>query len=504
MLVDSRELPEGTVIDADLCVIGGGMAGITLVRELLDTGLRIAVLESGGEQPDQAYQDLYRGSGRISDSSGRGEEISNYLPSSRVRAFGGSGHVWGGKCGRLEPADFMERSWIPHSGWPFDREHLDPFYDRASALLKLPSFRGDVVGKDPARPPFAVGDGKEFTTVPRIHSPVTGGRSKSEFDGFRYAITKTPGVTVYLHANVTRIRATPDGRSVAGLEVRCLNGRAHTARARYYVLAAGGMENARILLLSEFEARSGLVGRFFSGHLNCGAYGEGQGPNSGVAFSDVRQSLDLYTTQDLSKTWGIWNLTTGAQSRHRLPNFWATFQALSYTPPPSETAVTAFARNIDATRGDGSAQFLPVRVMAENPPDPESRLTLQSETDGLGQRRLSLEWKLNDQYVRGLGESVALLGRALGGSGTGRLRWPLSREQLLPALGPARHHIGTTRMHRDSRQGVVDEHSRMHGVENFYVAGSSVFPTGGIANPTLTLLALTIRLADRMRQVLRR
>src|SRR5690606_33920659 len=118
-------------------------------------------------------QDLYQGTGTMTDPDGRTRDLGNYLSASRVRAFGGSGHVWGGKCGRLEPADFEKRDWVPGSGWPFGRDHLDPFYDRAARLLEVPEFRDDLTGRDPARPELPI---REFTTVARFHSPVTGWR----------------------------------------------------------------------------------------------------------------------------------------------------------------------------------------------------------------------------------------------------------------------------------------------------------------------------------------
>jgi choline dehydrogenase-like flavoprotein len=196
MLVDARQLPDGSRLSARLCIIGGGMAGIAIARELRDAGVDILVLESGGEAPTPEHQKLYEGRVTMYDPDGRTRDMPAYLPGSRVRAFGGSGHVWGGKCGRLDPTDFEARSWIPGSGWPFDRAHLDPYYDRASAHLELPSFTRDLVGGDPARPPFVVGRGREFETVPRFHSRVSGAHSKERFDAYRNAITSVARVTV--------------------------------------------------------------------------------------------------------------------------------------------------------------------------------------------------------------------------------------------------------------------------------------------------------------------
>jgi choline dehydrogenase-like flavoprotein len=506
MLTDARQLPDGTRLEADLCIIGGGMAGITIARELMGSGARILVLESGGEEPSREAQDFCRGSGVLGDPDGRTIDAGTFLVNSRVRAFGGSGHVWGGKCGRLEATDFEARPWIAQSGWPFGREALDPFYDRACRLLKLPSFRDDLFAKDAARPVFAMGRGSAFETVARFHSPVSGGHRKAEFDEFRYAITRADSVRACLHAHVREIRVAASGRAVTELDVRTLAGTTLTAAARHFVLATGGIENARLLLLSRSTVPGGvgnahgLVGRYFAGHANAAATAGAKGPTSGVVFSSLPNSFDLYTTSDLAVVWGIWNMTRSAQHARRLPNFWASFTAPWYAVPPADRAVGRFAASIDRKSADAAHPFVPVRCMLEEPPNADSRVFLSStHTDRLGLPRAHLEWRLGEPYMRGMNEAVRALAQSVGVTGAGRLRWPIRRDALLRSLTPARHHMGTTRMHDDMRHGVVDRHCRVHGMENLHIAGSSVFPTPGIVNPTLTLLALAIRLADRLR-----
>jgi choline dehydrogenase-like flavoprotein len=219
----------------------------------------------------------------------------------------------------------------------------------------------------------------------------------------------------------------------------------------------------------------------------------------------MAQSFDLYTTNDLSKVWGIWNATRGAQRKLRLPNVWIAFTNRWYEATASERGALTLARALRPSTPTAKGDFVPARIMTEQPLEASSRLTLDaSERDALGQPRLSLDWRLNETYVRGMEKSAATLARSLGESGLGRLRWPLTRETLLGRLNPARHQLGTTRMHTDRAKGVVDEHCRVHGMENLHIAGSSVFPTPGIVNPTLTIIAMAVRLADRLRPELRR
>ncbi len=511
MIIDARQLPVGSQLKAKLCIIGGGMAGIAIARELMDAGGDILILESGGEAQNADIQALYNGRGSMTDPDGRVRDMTTYLPSSRIRAFGGSGHVWGGKCGPLDPSDFEARDWIPGSGWPFDRSHLDPFYDRACKHLDLPSFRRDLISGDASRPAFKVGDGSEFETVPRFHSKVSGVQNKEKFDAYRYSTTSSPRVTVCLHANVTQVQMTSDGRAVKSLEVRTMDGRTHSAVADHYVLATGGMENARVLMLSNQTLPKGvgndrdLVGRYFCGHLNASLDEGDKGKTTGIAIPSLASSFDLYTTGDINKVWGIWHATTRMQRKYRVPNSWIAFQPRWYDRTPSEQGVLRLANATSKPVAGGTSDFFPFRIMAEDLPNAASRLTLDTGArDALGQARLALDWRLSEGQYDGMQRTVARLAASISANGGARVRWPLTREKTLTQLSPARHHVGTTRMHTDRARGVVDEHCRVHGVANLHIAGSSVFPTSGIVNPTLTLIALAVRLSDRLRPSLRR
>jgi choline dehydrogenase-like flavoprotein len=510
MIIDARALPDDTALKATLCIIGGGMAAIAIARELRGSGIDVLILEAGGEKPTAEGQTLFRGRGTMHDADGRTRDISGYLPSSRIRAFGGSGHVWGGKCGRLDPSDFEARDWVPDSGWPFNRAALDPYYDRASKHLELPSFTHDLISGDPARPPLRVGDGKTWETVPRFHSPVSGAQSNGKFDAFRYSVTSVPNIRVCVNAPVTQIRLTPDGRAVSGLGIRTLEGKRLTASADQYILASGAIENARLLLHSNATMKkavgndNGLVGGYFGGHLNVST-GDGEKTSStGIAFGSLDQPFDLYVDNDILKVWGIWNATQRAQRAYRMHNTWVAFGRENTPPTPSEMAMERLARATKGTVPIGKPEYIGIRVMAEQPPTPSSRVGLDSAIDELGVQKVTLDWRLSDSYLRGFQRSIDILGREVGASRLGRVHWPVQRSQMINLVVPARHHIGTTRMNANPKKGIVDEHCRVHGIGNLSIAGSSVFPTAGIVNPTLTLIALAVRLADRVRTSLGR
>jgi choline dehydrogenase-like flavoprotein len=505
MIIDASELRDGTALTAKLCIIGGGMAGVAIAREMRGTGIDVLVLEAGGMTPTAEAQALFKGAATMRDADGRTRDMTAFLPSSRIRAFGGSGHVWGGKCGPLDASDFERREWVPDSGWPFDRSTLDPFYDRASAHLELPSFRRDLIAGDPARPPLPVRDGRTFETIPRFHSPVSGNLKNGKFEAFRLSITTVPGIRVCINANVTRIRLTPDRRAVAGLDLVTLEGKRHTVVAEQYVLASGAIENARLLLQSNVGTSSGTVGGYFAGHLNVSVDGDGKTPTTGIAFGDLDRPFELYVDNDPLKVWGIWNATQRAQRAHRMHNTWIAFTRQTIPPSPSEASVQRLARVTRGAAPRGKSEFVPLRIMAEQPPTPSSRVTLDAAAkDELGRPRIRLDWLLSDAYARGFERSVTILAREVAAGRLGRLCWPLPKAKLIEAVNPARHHVGTTRMSNDPRKGVVDADCRVHGVANLSIAGSSVFPTAGIVNPTYTIFALAMRLADDVRRSLRR
>jgi choline dehydrogenase-like flavoprotein len=494
-IIDARTLPDASPIEADLIIIGGGMAGIALAKELAGGPLKVAILESGGMEIDGENQALYAGSGVQRAPGNPDRPFDDYPVQSRVRALGGSGHVWGGKCAPLDPADFAERAWIRHSGWPVTREAMQPYYDRACDLLEIARFPLErPPSTDPTRQPLALGAADGFFPAPRAFSKFSGGVDKAAFDAFRTRFAEAPNITVYLHANVTNIRR--QGAEVVGLDVACLSGQRHAAKAARYVLAVGGIENVRLLMASEnLGNRHDLLGRFFQGHVTYSADGDAEAEGTAVTISRDAP-MELYAPARRGAHCVI-GADLRAQARLKTGNFTATLFRATTTNPDTKAIARAGGRL--AGRDDG--QVLGYFAMAEHFPNPESRVTLDPDhKDALGMPRVRLTWVYGEQDYPDLERSVAGLADALGASGEGRLCWSIPRDKLLAISSASRHHMGTTRMHADPSKGVVDPDLRLHEASNFYIAGSSVFPTSGIANPTLTILALVMRLADHLKR----
>ena len=501
-IIDARTLPDASPIEADLVIIGGGLAGITLAKELANGPLKVVILESGGLEIEADNQALYAGFGVQKAPGNPDRPFDDYPVQSRIRALGGSGHVWGGKCAPLDPADFAERAWIPYSGWPVTREQMQPFYDRACDLLEIPRFPLDrPAPSEPERQPLALDPTDGFFPAPREFSRFSGGTDKAAFDAFRTKFAEAANITVYLYANVVRIRR--EGRAITGLDVACLDGKRHTAKAKRYVLAVGGIENVRLLLASDnLGNRNDLVGRFFQGHVTYS--NDSDDETEGTAIAVTRAApMDLYAPPRRMSAHCVIGSGLAAQKRMKTGNFTATLFRATFSG--ADKPVGADTRTIGragarVARGRDEPQLLGYFAMAEHFPNPESRVTLDPEhKDPLGVPRVRLTWTYGEKDHADLERSVAGLADALGAAGEARMCWSIERGKLLALSSASRHHMGATRMHADPTKGVVDPDLRLHEARNLYVAGSSVFPTSGIANPTLTILALTMRLADHLK-----
>jgi len=487
VLVDARSVLRKRSVEADVCVIGAGAAGITLARGLADRSRRVVLLESGGFEPDSATQALYRG--RVFGRS------YFRLDESRSRQFGGSTNCWQGLCRPLAPIDFEERSWVPHSGWPFGAEELHPYYDRAQQALGIGPFEYDGAEWATAELPVLPFAGDDIQTRVFQVNPAR------FLELHREELVRAGGVDLYLFANVVDIETDPDARRVERVQVACLDGNRFSVTARHFVLATGGIENARVLLASRGARPAGLgndhdlVGRFFMEHPHvvAGAFL----PSSaalplGFYRAHVRRGVNVA---------GYLAPSEGLQRRESLLGF-GSFLAQEAPLPEFEVALGRIVNEMDAPKQPAPDRAAFFMNELEQAPNPNSRVRLIEQKDALGMPRVQLEWRLSALDKLSIHRAHEVLGRELGRAGLGRLQMMFSDEghDWPPGLMGGRHHMGTTRMHVDPRRGVVDADCRVHGVANLYVAGSSVFPTVGAANPTLTLVALALRLADRLKE----
>lgn len=513
--------PTGTVLETDLCIIGGGAAGITLAREFANSRLNVVLLESGAREQDSATQALYSGT-----SIGR-----RYLDPTtcRLRYFGGTTNHWGGWCAPLDAIDFEHRDSFPYSGWPFSRAALDPWYRRAHEVCRLGPFN-----YDPRQ------WGIDLRLVPR---PYTGPNFQCEIlqvnptrfgTVYQSALQEAARVTVLLNANATRLVTNESHREVHSVSVATLEGLRFSVRARVFVIAAGAIENARLLLSSGPESQGlgndrDLVGRFFMVHLQ---YHGGQvlilDEHARFEFDTGTEGIN-YDGFEGSPRYVSWiGLSPDAMRRFALPAFKLR---QTYAPTSLDEALRGvlrileikddwtglkedfnriigrhhtFAERSAFTGGGHPVGATLLRCQSEQLPNPDSRVRLGTETDVLGMRKIVIDWHITAADRASAATTLRLLGSEAARVGFGRVRSWFSEDQLnwpSDMIGD-QHHAGTTRMHPDPRKGVVDANCAVHGIANLYVAGSSVFPTLGGNNPTLTIVALALRLADRIKEQL--
>jgi choline dehydrogenase-like flavoprotein len=486
LLADARRLPAGHRLGADVCIVGAGAAGIALALELAGSPLRVVLLESGGFERDEQTQALYRG--RI---FGR-----RYPPLDEVRSrwFGGTTSAWLGRLRPLDPDDFEPREWIPHSGWPISARELAPFVARAARSFGLEEPAAGAASNE--APPLPL-DPEAFESRELRIAPVRFG------ERHRGALTAAANVDTWLHANAVELVANEAGSALSAVRVATLAGGAFSVRARAFVLAAGGIENPRLLLASNRASEAGLgnaadlVGRFFMEHpqLVAGA----------LLPASAELPLGLYRPRPQRGAQSVALLAPAAAllRRERIQSF-AVLLAGDAALPDLERSLAQDVCELEGAAGGPARRALLLVNSCEQAPNPASRVRLSEERDALGMARVQLEWRLSPSDLHALRRGHELLARELGRAGVGRLQLMLGPGDMdwPPDLGGSGHHLGTTRMHEDPRRGVVDASSRVHGLANLYVAGSSVFPTSGAADPTLTIVALAIRLADHLRREL--
>jgi choline dehydrogenase-like flavoprotein len=537
-------------IEADICIVGAGVAGIAIAHTFIGSSISVCIIEAGGLAGEEKSQALYEG-----DSVGA---VSFDPGVSRMRVFGGSCTLWGGGCIPLSRQDMEPREWVPHSGWPLSYDELQPYYAKARTFCQIDECDftdGTFLGRL-ARQPLPLDESKLINQL--------FARSQVFFGGnYRAQLAQAPNITVLLHANLLELHATANGKAVRQARIGSLDGRQGMVQARQYVLAAGGIENARLLLLSNSVVPQGLgnqhdlVGRYFMDHPS---------GKMGTVVSDAPYRLTRpYERMPLNCDTSVFpqiGLSDEVQRKHQLLNgrvhpfpvegpvpkglhALRSFRAALHPPSRDEGSVLEARLNAALKNGPMRNQtdelskesigILALRMglgagdiakaalnkltdkptviskhveltgFFEQAPNPDSRVTLGDQVDALGQRKICVDWRLTALDRHTYRTAARLFGTELTRTGGGQFQlepWLLGDDSQPPQVHGTAHHLGTTRMADSPMQGVVDRHCRVFGVDNLHVAGSSVFPTGGWAFPTFTIVALSLRLAENLRSTL--
>jgi hypothetical protein len=543
MIENSKNIESGSQHFCDYCIIGAGAAGIPLALELAQTGRKIILLEAGSKNRSGKSQDLYRG------------ELANpqcHLPldRDRYRQLGGTTAIWGGRCIPFDTIDFETRDYVPYSGWPIDKTDLDPFYRRAHEYCECGKYiyrSEEAFSEDNLEMiPGFVDECISTQTIERWSPPTHFGKV------YRHQLEQDGHIQVLLNAICTHIEVSDDGRQVVRLEVSTLKGKRFQICPRIAILSGGGLEVTRLLLASNRIYANGIgnhsdwLGRGYMSHIG-----------GVIAKAKFRENLDIIYGYEVDKD-GIYCrrrlwISEEAQRDHQLLNMYILIDRPLMADPAHKSGImslTFLSKKIGRyplqnlfSQGKyglywrhvlnilcGSPEILmvlprwcrkrfikgrriPSLILKSNTnmyhlfyhteqiPNRASRITLLNECDELGVPRMHLDNRITNTDAKSIYRAHQLLDDALRNNDTGYLIYESDDpiRQIMHHQATLGHHIGTTRMAVDPQKGVVDENCRVYGLSNLFIASSSVFPTSSQANPTLTIVALAIRLADHLK-----
>lgn len=546
MITDASAIPRDTCLKADVCIVGSGAAGVPLALALAGRGLSILLLEAGFPRDDKRTQALYEG--EVVD-----ERLHSPADKFRLRRFGGATAIWGGRCMPFDPIDFEPRPYLPHSGWPISYADLAPYFPLANAISEAGDFEYNA---DTVFDPVAQAMFKGFSSETVRTDSLERFSCPTDF-GARYErrLRLAKDIQVVMGANVTSIDLSADGSTVQRLKVASLAGNRFSAEAGRVVLAVGGIETARLLLASNDVRKAGignendLVGRHYMCHIagNVGALTI-NGPTTNVRHGYEVSPEGIYCRRRLCLTaeeqrrLGVGNMVARlhfpriADPAHRNGVLSGLFMAKNFISyeygkrlndgkkpgvgtyarhvyniltDPWDT--TAFAYNWLTKRTLAERKFPSVilrnktnrfslEVHSEQFPNPASRVSLCAERDELGVPKVRIDWRYLPADIASVRKTLEAFAAEFARSGIGRYEFDSETlEEDLTRFGAyGGHHIGTARMGDDPTTSVVDRNCRLHSVNNLFIASSAVFPTSSQANPTLTITALALRLAEHL------
>lgn len=518
---DLRTVSDTDLLKTDLCLVGSGPSGWVIAEELRDSGLHILMVESGGRLIDPQAEAL-----------NEIEDIGTPLFNGRTRVLGGTSKIWNGRCMPFDEIDYEKRPWVTKSGWPFMAEKMAPYVNRASEHLGVGPYYEGIT-----RRPIPEGLRKRPAVEPRLMLSACWEDPAIIDFGFLLTTRQNSNLQVLIRATVTHLNTDATGGRIQSVEVADANGRRLTIQTRAIVLCAGGIENARILLYSNRHHPSGLgnqhdtVGRYLMDHPRDFEL---------IARFDVEYAnkfRDLFGPYKLDSSRGRhdfsygFKLSAALQRSERLLNTGAwpyeiraendPFQAIRrLAKGPRRNALHdaglvmsqagliargLHARLVKRQRVRRKVVGIGFLVSSEQQPNPESRVELGKRLDWLGLPGAKIDWRVGELEARSqakLAQTIAAEFKCLGLPRVQLAEW-VRKERFADAkFVDGCHPMGTTRMAVDARDGVVNANSEVHGVHRLYVAGSSVFPTGSHANPTLMIVALAVRLADHLEKIL--
>lgn len=481
MIKDFNKDAEGIDFSGyDVCICGSGAAGITLALKLAEQDKKVLLLEGGDKDFTQRSQDLYKG---------KSVGITYYLDIWRLRFFGGTTNHWAGRCRPFVKEDFYEREINGLPGWPISFEDMQQYLPETKKILGLPA-----ENTFKALPGSHIQGGRFIPDEFIVSDPVRFGK--------KYAkdLKNNNNITLVLNASATNITLNDSLDSVASIEVKNFEGQSRVVRSDKFVIAMGAIETPRLLLNSNSQIQTGIgnqtdmVGRCFMEHFN-------------IHLGDFVENPDQWD--------GLEQMQFFVEPEYRIQNHLGSgnlcFSIVNQYKAYGRTAeLKELLMKLSCKLGiAGSMQFLhqyqclgegSIQTMLEQFPNKNSRVRLSEERDEMGMQRVTLDWEMSDKDKSSIRRLATEMAQDFASSGLGRVKLAdyivNDDEEIITA--PHAHQMGSTRMAKSAEHGVVDPNCRVFGINNLYIAGSGIFPTGGGGNPTMPLIQLTLRLADHL------
>ena len=519
MLLDFDQTDQ-THFTADVCIIGTGAAGLTCALSLRDSGKSVLLLESGDVEPRAAHQQL-----------NEAEIVGDHhvgVHEARGRSFGGTTTQWGGQAFPFLPEDFAPRPHIGIKGWPIELEDLQPYYEKAE----------EIVGTDPSVPfDYNPWEDRAISTEglsdAALRLLVTKWAKTPNFRLLHGAtIEAAESITLLYHATTTELLPAADAHVVDSLTIKSLSGKEGRVQAREFIVATGAYESCRLLLNSKrfyhkgLGNRHNLVGRYIQDHISAIVgrilptdrnqfhelfdpfYRNGYKylPRILVEPTYAQENKLLHSSgQIVFNDEGAGEMTalkTGLRQlkNRRLPNA-ATIRKALHPRSLRTLAGAAHRLNVQQRGVSPRTGGIWLEVLCEQAPAANSRVTLSRERDILGVPKLRLDWRIPPATYRTLTATARLLQQEFQRAGVADIEleaW-LDHPEKSPFVKDVFHQAGGLVMGNNPEQSVVDADCRVHGVNNLSIASAAVFPTSSFANITLTIMALAIRICDRLK-----
>jgi hypothetical protein len=485
MIVNGNELSE--LPSSEILIIGTGPAGLALATRLASNGTSVLLIEAGGLSPSEESQRLYEG-----ESTG----IKYPLAASRIRAFGGSSNCWAGWCRRLESIEFSRRHWIENSDWPIDHNEIVKFYSDASSFLGIEGANYDPYywAERCNRVKASIFDGA-VNFEPRVWQLALDKRLGRDL---KNEIENSKKITL-VH-NCCAIELIANGSLVRSVRCRSTSGKLLQAVSNRFVLAMGALENARILMASGLQDRVGSrwLGKGFMEHparingLRLYSYFNSE------SFMEFGGGNTFQPPGEKFKVAFGFGATSKFQSNAGILGFWGVFSDRIVNLQRDEISKASHLLSSYGIKPAGELVAYDITWAIEQAPAFDSALEIGSVKDEVGINKIKLNWVVSSLDVNSVIYSHRSLADDLIKRRVGALRRIKGFSRSDSDIDYGHHHIGTVRMGNSARDGVVDGNCRLFGFENIFCAGSGIFPTSGVTNPTLALTALAFRLAEHL------